>query len=104
MKVIIIILNLIFFLISCTTKNHAYLHGYIYDYNMKPIEGIKVEDPYDATTYSITNKTGYFKINHLIKGEFLYVKKNNKNDRDTFVSTKETKMPLYIVRYQIMWV
>ena len=71
---------------------------------MKPIEGIKVEDPYDATTYSITNKTGYFKINHLIKGEFLYVKKNNKNDRDTFVSTKETKMPLYIVRYQIMWV
>lgn len=32
------------------------------------------------------------------------VKKNNKNDRDTFVSTKETKMPLYIVRYQIMWV
>lgn len=24
------------------------------------------------------------------------VKKNNKNDRDTFVSTKETKMPLYI--------
>ena len=26
------------------------------------------------------------------------VKKNNKNDRDTFVSTKETKMPLYIVK------
>ena len=84
MKVIIIILNLIFFLISCTTKNHAYLHGYIYDYNMKPIEGIKVEDPYDATTYSITNKTGYFKINHLIKGEFLYVKKNNKNFLKSF--------------------
>ena len=32
------------------------------------------------------------------------VKKKNKNDRDTFVSIKETKMPLYIVRYQIMWV
>ena len=71
-------LPLIIFLNSCNPKVPKYMHGYIFTKENMPLEGIRIEDPYEKSFFSITNKQGYFKINQLAKGDFLYVLKGNK--------------------------
>ncbi len=53
------------------------MQGYVYNGN-KPLSDIKIEDPYDHKIYAYTDRNGYFRINKLTKGEYLYVKKDNK--------------------------
>ncbi|AEW85598.1 carboxypeptidase regulatory-like domain-containing protein [Flavobacterium columnare] len=76
MKSIGILCSLILF--ACSTKTPKYIQGYVYNEEKKPLESIKVEDPHDSLTYSFTNEKGYFRINMLTKGEYLYMKQSNK--------------------------
>ncbi|MCS3868593.1 hypothetical protein J3D55_001509 [Chryseobacterium ginsenosidimutans] len=75
MKILLILF--VTFISSCTKTTPKYMHGYIYNSQKKPLKGIKIEDPYNISLSTFTNSKGYFKINALSKGEFLYVKKNN---------------------------
>ncbi|MCH4828954.1 hypothetical protein [Flavobacterium columnare] len=67
----------IFILISsiytCSEKPPKFLHGYIYTTGKKPIEGIKIEDPTNKNLFAKTYNKGYFRINSIIKGRYLYV-------------------------------
>lgn len=64
---------------SCMPKLPSYIHGHIYSYKYhKPLKGIKIEDPYNMHINTYTDANGYFRINELTKGEYLYVKKDNK--------------------------
>lgn len=69
---IIVILSL-FLWSSCCTKTPTYIHGYLYNNEHKPLIGLRVEDPDNKNTFSISNKDGYFKINKMINGRYLFV-------------------------------
>jgi hypothetical protein len=72
------LLALMIFLNSCNPKVPKYMHGYIFTKENKPLEGIRIEDPNKKSIFSITNKEGYFKINQLTSGNYLYVLKGIK--------------------------
>lgn len=73
MKLIIcIIFTLVLF--ACSTKKEpTYTHGYIYDVKGSPLQGIKVEDPDNKSTFSISDDKGYFRINKITSRMYLYV-------------------------------
>lgn len=87
MRIVLTCLILICFS-NCKSKTPSFIQGYIYSSDQKPVTGLKVVDPYDSKTYDITEKNGYFRINHMTKGEFLYVKFNEeKIDSIYFIRT-----------------
>ncbi|MET4083697.1 hypothetical protein ABIB40_003669 [Pedobacter sp. UYP30] len=74
-------------LLACSTKSPKYIQGYIYNELKKPMIGIKVEDPNDRNIFSITDMKGYFKINQMINGRYLYVILKEKMDSIYIVRT-----------------
>lgn len=71
MKFITLILGI--FLIACSKKSPTYIQGYVYNEQKEPVEGIRIEDPDNKNIFSITNLHGYFRINRMINGKYLYV-------------------------------
>ncbi|WP_175623038.1 hypothetical protein [Chryseobacterium schmidteae] len=83
-------------LLSCSSQSPKYIQGYIFSKDLKPIENIKVQDPNDKNIFSYTNPKGYFKINQMIKGRFLYVMYNEKKiDSIYIVTTHPERGPSY---------
>lgn len=78
-------LLLIILINSCNHQVPRYMHGYIFTKDYKPLEGIRIQDPYDKKIFSITNDEGYFKIEQLTKAEFLYVFKDHKKIDSLYV-------------------
>jgi len=85
-KYVIIIFCL--FLNSCQQRIPNYSQGYIYDKELNPLYNIKIENPYDSTIYTLTNKSGYFKIDQSMLAEYLYIIKNNKKVDSIYISTR----------------
>ena len=64
-------------LLACSTKQPTFIQGYVFSKEKKPLKSIKIVDPYNQNLFSVTNNEGYFRINQLTKGEFLYVFQND---------------------------
>ena len=83
MKIFAIILVVAFY--ACSTKEPKYIQGYIYNEYRKPVKGIKIEDPNNNILFSISDDKGYFRINQMRKGTYLYVIKDEKKIDSIYV-------------------
>lgn len=96
MKKILIISIFIILITSCISSSPNYIQGYVYNNYKRPIKDLLIQDMYDPNVFSITDQNGYFKINKLTNGAFLYVIKNSiKIDSINYVRTHPEKGESY---------